>query len=224
MAFTGGSVEGTKDAVAPGGADASNISSQVNQFPPFDSNGSGNVGSDGVNGPITNLRQAVFVTCVIGGPSRSVVVGGLTTVSTQEGYDGFDLVSTLGTFRLEPRLGTRKFTGTITRYQPRGNSLKSLVRAAYAIPQGSDIRLDMLPVQIAINYVQVGANYNYNAPFDKASWLYGEAYFHQLGSTFNNGQFVDETVQLMGQAEIFSEGSISLITQPQPKGMWAKLP
>lgn len=203
------------------GSNSSVQVNQVNQFPAYDTKAGG---SDGANGPITTLRQAAFINAFVGGPSALVYMGGITQISVHESYDGFDLVPTVGTFRLEPRLGVRKFTGNITRYQPRGATLKEIIRHCYALPEGSDVRMDMLPCQIYVSYLQVGANYNYGAPFDQAQWLYAEAFFNDGQMAASTSQFVDETITFMGQAETFTEGSVTLVTQPQPVGFYAKLP
>lgn len=217
----GASQIGSGGPVSPVGASGSPRVNQVNQFPAYDPTAGG---SDGVNGPITTLRQAAFINAFVGGPSHLVYMGGITQISVHESYDGFDMVPTIGTFRLENRLGVRKFSGSISRYQPRGASLKEILRSCYALPANSDIRMDLLQVSVYISYVQVGANYNYNSPFDTAQWLYAEATFNDLSTAASTSQFVDETMTFMGQAEVFTEGTVKLVTQPQPVGLYASLP
>ncbi len=197
---------------------ANQYSSPVNQIPKVPT-------PDGQSGALSTMRQAAFISAFVVGPARSQPLPGLTQLRVRETYQNFDLVPTAGVFRLEPVLGARKITGTVTRYQPRGQTIKAAIRAAYAYPNGKDVRLDMMPVLFVVNYTLVSPSYNYGAPLAQALWQYAEVYFNDTDSGFveNPNGLSTETLTFLGQAEDYTEGDTHLVTAPYPAGLYAKI-
>jgi hypothetical protein len=173
----------------------------------------------------TQLREAAFINLWVVGPSAMVQVPFITGLRYTESYEDFQLVPTAGTFYRTPKIGSRIYNGTITRYQTVYNTMKAMVRAAYAAQQNGDIRLDKMPVQLLISYELAGySGVNQGSQLAEEKWGFDRVYFTSIDNNLVGSatSASEETISFITTGESYNATvpGIQLISQPQlPAGL-----
>jgi len=147
----------------------------------------------------------------------------------QSAYEDFQLLSVAGTFGRQPKAGARLYTITLTRYQGIYQPFIALLRAAYAAPQGSDMRLDRLPVDLLISYElqglsQVGNTSNTTQAGEQ--WQFKQAYAAagwDTGLVTSATSASDETITFQCPTMIYIGANVQTTDQPQPKNGYGRV-
>jgi hypothetical protein len=187
----------------------------------------------GTTGTLTYLREAPYLNAWIGGPSRTVQLPWITALRINCVYEDFQLVATSGTFGRQPKAGARLYTITLTRHQGVYQSLPLLIRSCYAAPQGSDIRLDRLNVDLRISYELQGtaAAIDPKNTTTQASewWQFPNSYAAggwDTGLITSATSASDETITFLATSMIHYAGGqnpLQITDRPSPTGGFARL-